>query len=340
MTVDIPQNGNLSDIGLHVADQIEAMLSYWDKNLICRYANKAFKHWFGLSQSQMIDKMHLSELLGEVFEKNRTHIEAALAGTRQQFERELLLFNGEVKNVLTTYIPHFEQNKVSGFFVHVADVTKLKTLEKELKYTHQQMLRSVIESQEEERMRIAYILGESVNQTLVYCKMILQMELKKHTENAAESSLIQNVNKAIGELNELNRNLVPSAIEHFGFIKGTADYIDNFTAHTQHEIFFKCTNEAIESIALADKLSFFRIIQNFLQIVKANTRALHINITVQYHAPKISFLLGKSEKSFHFDRSSKEYKDIQIRVEYYGGTLEQIHTSSASILKIAFALPQ
>jgi hypothetical protein len=37
-------NFDLNNLGLHVADHITAMLAYWDKNLICRFA-KAKKEY-------------------------------------------------------------------------------------------------------------------------------------------------------------------------------------------------------------------------------------------------------------------------------------------------------
>lgn len=63
------------------------MLAYWDSNVICRFANNAYIKWFGKSKNEMIDKIHISELLGPLYEKNLPYIKAALLGKTQVLDR-------------------------------------------------------------------------------------------------------------------------------------------------------------------------------------------------------------------------------------------------------------
>ncbi len=116
-----------------IADNITAMLSNWDKDLICRFANSAFLDWFDKTQDEMIHKITLSELLGQsLFEKNLHHVSGVLNGDIQTFQREITLPSGKVRHALTSYHPDKLNGDVIGFFVHVADVTQLKLLEIEL----------------------------------------------------------------------------------------------------------------------------------------------------------------------------------------------------------------
>lgn len=39
-----------------VTNHIDAMVAYWDKNLVCRFANASYLKWFGKSQEDMIVK--------------------------------------------------------------------------------------------------------------------------------------------------------------------------------------------------------------------------------------------------------------------------------------------
>lgn len=116
-------------IGLAIADHVDAMLAYWDRNLVCRFANKAYLQWFGKSPADMIDKITLPELLGPLYPMNRPYIEGALRGSRQTFEREILIPAGEVRHSLANYYPDPVEGGVAGFFVHVADITVIKKLE-------------------------------------------------------------------------------------------------------------------------------------------------------------------------------------------------------------------
>jgi PAS domain S-box-containing protein len=70
------------------ADLVTAMFGYWDHEGRCRYANKAYLTWFGRAPEALIGR-HISELLGPLYELNLPHIEGALRGVEQKFEREI-----------------------------------------------------------------------------------------------------------------------------------------------------------------------------------------------------------------------------------------------------------
>ena len=69
-----------------VADMAPAMLAYWDASQRCVFANRAYEKWFGIKPKQLIGRT-LQELLGPIYPLNLPHIEAALRGEPQEFER-------------------------------------------------------------------------------------------------------------------------------------------------------------------------------------------------------------------------------------------------------------
>ena len=71
---------------LQVTDSVTTLLAYWDKNLVCRYANSAYVSWFGKTKEEMIDKITLKQLLGPDFEKSAPFVEGVLNGEIQRFE--------------------------------------------------------------------------------------------------------------------------------------------------------------------------------------------------------------------------------------------------------------
>ena len=116
-----------------VTDHVPAMLAYWDKDLVCRFANAEYKDWFGKTAEELVDKMTLAELLGpDLFEKNKPYALNALEGIAQVFEREIPIKNKGTRHAIANYIPHQVDGKVHGFFVHVTDITPIKLLEFEL----------------------------------------------------------------------------------------------------------------------------------------------------------------------------------------------------------------
>ncbi len=118
-----------------VTNHVSALLAYWDKDLVCRFANDAYLDWFGKSREEMVNKITMQELVGPViYEQNLPYIQAVLAGKTQTFEREIPLHPGGVgiRFTLGSYYPNIVGGQVKGFFVHAADVTKIKLLENEL----------------------------------------------------------------------------------------------------------------------------------------------------------------------------------------------------------------
>jgi PAS domain S-box-containing protein len=115
-----------------VADHISAMIAYWDKDLVCRFANAPYLNWFGKTSSEMIDKITISELLGPLYEKSLPYIQGVLKGEPQTFEREIPLPSGGTRHTLANYFPDIIDGKVIGFYAHVADINELKLLQKDL----------------------------------------------------------------------------------------------------------------------------------------------------------------------------------------------------------------
>src|SRR6476620_1680580 len=73
---------------LTLMDKLPAMVAYWDKNQRCRFANRAYEKWFGVPPEVVIG-MTMEELLGPLYALNLPHIERALRGEEQEFEREI-----------------------------------------------------------------------------------------------------------------------------------------------------------------------------------------------------------------------------------------------------------
>lgn len=115
-----------------VVDHITAMIAYWDKSLVCRYANASYREWFGKRSEDMIGKITLPELLGPLYEKNLPYIEGVLCGKPQTFEREITLPSGRSRYTLANYYPDRVDGQILGFFVHVADINDIKLLQQEL----------------------------------------------------------------------------------------------------------------------------------------------------------------------------------------------------------------
>ena len=62
-----------------LTSHLPAMLAFWDAEQRCRFANRAYEKWFGVTPESLVGK-HISELLGAIYPLNLPYIEARSPG--------------------------------------------------------------------------------------------------------------------------------------------------------------------------------------------------------------------------------------------------------------------
>jgi PAS domain S-box-containing protein len=108
---------------LKLADNVPAVLAFWDKDARCRYANKAYRRLYNAEPEQLLGK-HISEVLGPLYTLSKPYIENALEGKTQRFLREMpSSIGGEPRVTQVLLVPHVEDEEVKGFFVLATEVT-------------------------------------------------------------------------------------------------------------------------------------------------------------------------------------------------------------------------
>ncbi len=237
-------NTNQNSLAIKVADHIAAMIAYWDKNLICRFANSAYSNWFGKTKEEMIDKMSVIELLGPLYEKNRPYIEGVLNGEIQTFEREIPLPSGGTKHSLANYYPDIVDGQVAGFFVHVADVNELKLLELELEKSNK-------------------TIGEQ-NKRLLNFSNIVSHNLKSYSSNLAS------ILDLFEEANSENEKQIM-----FNFLKGISKQFSSTINHLNEIV--KSQNQAIINPKLINLYEYIEKSKETLQIQISSSKATVVN---------------------------------------------------------------
>ncbi len=116
-----------------IIEDIPNMVGYWGRDLRCRYANNAYREWFGKSPDEIVG-ITFRDLAGErLFALNEPHIHRVLAGEPQRFERTLNKANGDVGHIIEHYIPNFDADGTAkGFVTQSSEVTILKETEAKL----------------------------------------------------------------------------------------------------------------------------------------------------------------------------------------------------------------
>lgn len=200
----VSEHNYTSSLGIVVANHISAMLAYWDKNTVCRFANAAYLEWFGKSKEDMVDKMTIKELLGPLYEETVPYITAALNGKTQTFERKINLPTGDVRYALANYYPDIINGDVKGFFVHVADVTPIKLLEEKLVRSNE-----IITEQNKRLVNFANIVSHNLRSYSNNLESILNLFIDAGSESEREEMLnyLKGISKGfsttVNHLNEI-----------------------------------------------------------------------------------------------------------------------------------------
>ena len=144
-----------------VADAVPGLIGYWSADLRCLFSNQAYQAWFGQAPGAMLGR-RMPELLGDaLFEQNRPHVEAALAGQAQHFQRSMRLPDGRPGHMLASYIPDVVDGVVRGFNEVVSDVTELKQAELTLAELNEQLQRRALQADEATRAKSAFLANMS-----------------------------------------------------------------------------------------------------------------------------------------------------------------------------------
>jgi signal transduction histidine kinase len=326
-------------LGIEAENHVATMLSYWDVNGICRYANNAFLYRYELEREELVNVMSIQQLLGEeLYKHNSTHINNVLKGQKQVFRYKEKARLDLRKFSIITYYPDFQQDKVIGYFAKVFDVKPIKG--NCLQYTENEklqerdILRSIIETKEMEKERVAYQLKESVNQTLASCKMMVESLKKQYTEIPLLTNFSSYLHLAIDELNDLSNNISPSIVKLLGFNAGVQEAINLFEDTHKVKVFFKCVGDDIEQVGHNGKITLFRFIQDCLLMFTDKKVNDNIFVEINYRCPLVKLKFVFNEPSFELSNQGKFFLDITDRVECYSGKYKEIKWRNLTILEI------
>ncbi|MCC7326182.1 MAG: PAS domain-containing protein [Burkholderiales bacterium] len=107
-------------------------VAYVDRNQRYRFVNKAFVDWLGRPEGEVLGREAIEVLGRDVYQLYRAYIDAALAGERTAYERQLVTAGRPALWVRVDYYPdRSTQGHVRGFLVTYSDVDHVKRLELE-----------------------------------------------------------------------------------------------------------------------------------------------------------------------------------------------------------------
>jgi PAS domain S-box-containing protein len=116
-----------------VTDALPVLISFVDRDLIFRFANRYYVNWFGLTPQQVVGR-HARDVIGEAnFAEREALMRRALAGETIETDSILRDSKGYPRRANVRYLPRTEADgSVSGFHVLVFDIEERMRHEEEL----------------------------------------------------------------------------------------------------------------------------------------------------------------------------------------------------------------
>jgi PAS domain S-box-containing protein len=113
-----------------VSDNIPALISHSDRNLILRFANARYGEWFGNEREEIVGH-HLGEIIGEkILEQRLPYINRTLAGETVRFEGTAKHQELGLRNLEISLVPDLDRDgSVQGFYAMAFDITERKRTE-------------------------------------------------------------------------------------------------------------------------------------------------------------------------------------------------------------------
>lgn len=214
-------------------------------------------------------------------------------------------------------------------------------LQNEIYQQQELATKALFEGEQQERIRIARDLHDSIGQMLSVVKMNLSNLQRQQPENAVTERTAQLVDRAIDEVRHISHNLIPEEL-NFGLFNAIEELCDKISASGTLTTLQVPDHIRNYPFSKQNELSIYRIVQEVLNNMVKHAQASKIEIDV---IDKVqSFSIGISDNGQGFDprsiRQSKGmgWKNISARVNLLNGKLK-IHSEKLSGTQIEITLP-
>ncbi|MDR7094408.1 PAS domain-containing sensor histidine kinase [Hydrogenophaga laconesensis] len=122
-----------------ITDRIPARLAYYDKNLICRFANQAHAARYGKTPAEMVGSPLSQVVRPDILPDILPRVAQALSGQTQTFEAERVAADGSVNYFEIHYIPDYQNGSVEGIFIELHDITERRRTEEFVLHANQDL---------------------------------------------------------------------------------------------------------------------------------------------------------------------------------------------------------
>lgn len=197
----------------------------------------------------------------------------------------------------------------------------------------------IVDTQEEERGRVARELHDGISQILVsvrYALDLAERRLQKGDARAGESLRkgLSSLTTAIQEVRRISRDLRPGSLDDLGLGPALKTLTDEFTDRTG-------ISAELETVVFRNRLdeeaktALFRIAQEAMTNIERHSDATAVTVRLFGHRRGATLRIQDNGKGFHRDRANGGLglRNMQERIEQLDGTLRILASSEGTVIE-------
>jgi PAS domain S-box-containing protein len=219
----------------------------------------------------------------------------------------------------------------TSYLLVAEDVTEIREYEKSI-------LRTIIDTENKERKRLADDLHDSLGQRLSTIKILLgiaKKETKDKIKNEFLDTTIEELDSSILELRNICFDLMPASLENGGLIFALEQLIQK----TPFPIYFE-TNLRTLKLTNKQEVVIYRVIQEFINNSIKHAKGTKMDIKIVQIKNSVIFTLSDDGVGFSIKSTKSNGRGMhtmQSRIESHGGKyLLTSKKGEGVVLKISF----
>lgn len=330
-TVEGLWDWNIKTGQLYYNNNVKTLLGYTDDDL-----ESGFEWWKANihpdDKEKILDKINAAFLLPDITSLNNEYRFAGKDGTYKIIADCFSI----LRNV---------EGEPIRLIVSMQDFTEQRNLQKQLaeKETiyRRQLARTVLDTQEKERKKLAEELHDNVNQLLGVVKLYIEHSISN--ENIREGLLKKSneyIDKVIEELRNLSKSLSPPLLAELGLEQSITSLAEALSGVQHIAVIVDMADFNEDGLTESHKLMLYRIVQEQLNNIIKHAEAKNVEINFRKFDEKVELTIKDDGKGTDLTIENNDglgLRNIRNRIELYHGTIDMITSpGNGFILKVEF----
>lgn len=215
-----------------------------------------------------------------------------------------------IGSVLSWFLYKQRQKRIQQELLTVKREQQVKTLE------------SLMEGEENERLRIAKELHDGINVDLSTIKYKLSSLLEKNDEVINET--VAMIDKSCQQVRAISHNLVPPSLKNFSLVEAIEDYCTTMNSIYHPKISFYKLGDNF-NLSQKAEINIFRIIQELVNNSIKHADATEVDVQISYRNNNLQLTIEDNGIGFNTNNTNGHgigLKSVRSRVTYLSGKLD------------------